>query len=327
MNEKITMYQITRELLLQNNEENISPESALIKEENSKHCKQFKKVVNNLAIDEEIFKEGNQYLFQKESVESVKELIRNNVAYTKLMSQSPEKREINLLGTLTQTISAILRNELKDSLALQLQLSKLELVTFNQRKQLNTYLQSLSVPDLSNTISEIDNEILHMYYIEEMLLLKEKMKNIHSTFSDIRNSEIADKSIEEIENNKFSEGTVQSNKIKLDKLLVRELLAPKKKKDNIVEQVINRLVEQTNLSEKEVLKQLKDFKNKGFTNHNLFELSQADNFMNDNSYMSPFDVLEQAKTIYEENKDRKRMGKTLTNEQKEVIQGILSKIK
>ncbi|MFJ7725877.1 hypothetical protein ACIQXV_06900 [Neobacillus sp. NPDC097160] len=309
MVESITMYQITKELLALEGEDIDTIPADVVKDANPNNCKYFKKVLNLVAIDEEVFKNKNGFSFSIDSKEAIKSIIKDHVTYTKLMQQHPQGRDLKLLNELTANIKTILINEIENQFSLQSMLAKLELVTFNERQQLNKYLQSLSIPNFKETLSPTDEEILHMYYIEEMILLKKKFKGIREIFSEIRAEEVVNKSIEEIVNlnsdELLGEISPSTDKIMLERLVIKDLLDTKKRKDTRVQRTIEELANQAGLKEKEFINELKVFRKKGYKEHSLFELSNERNYVNTEEYASPYEVLEQAKKEYKEFKGTK----------------------
>ncbi|MCY9166289.1 hypothetical protein [Bacillus atrophaeus] len=304
---KVTMYQISKELLEEEDIHTI-PESISVKEANANNCKYLKKVLNLVAIDEEIFKNKNEYSFSIESKEGIKSIIKKHATFSKLLKKHPQDRDLKLLTELTAHIKTLLINEIEDQFSLQSMLAKLELVTFNERQQLNKYLQSLSIPNLEETLSPTDEEILHMYYIEEMILLKRKFEHIRELFSEIRAEEVVNKSVEEIvnlnSNELLEEISPSTEKIKLDRLVIKDLLDTKKQKDAIVQKTIEELANQAELKEKEFINELKVFRKKGYKDHGLFELNNERNYVDTEEYASPYEILEQAKKEYQEFKSK-----------------------
>ncbi|MGM2457251.1 hypothetical protein ACS2PT_12365 [Bacillus cereus group sp. BceL015] len=308
MVEKITMYQITKELLVLEGEDIDTIPADVVKDANPNNCKYFKKVLNSVAIDEELFKNKTGFSFRIDSKEAIKSIIRDHVTYSKLMQQHPKDRDLILLNELTAYIKTILVNEIEDKFSLQSMLAKLELVTFNERQQLNKYLQSLSIPNFKETLSHTDEEILHMYYIEEMILLKRKFEHIRELFSEIRAEEVVNKSVEEIVNlnsdELLEEISPSTEKIKLDRLVIKDLLDTKKQKDAMIQKTIEELANQAGLKEKEFINELKVFRKKGYKDHGLFELNNERNYVDTEEYASPYEILEQAKKEYKEFKSK-----------------------
>ncbi|WP_313800074.1 hypothetical protein [Cytobacillus sp.] len=307
MVEKITMYQITKELLVLKGEDIDTIPADVVKDANPNNCKYFKKVLNSVAIDEEIFKNKTGFSFNINSKEAIKSIIRGHVTYSKLMQKHPKDRDLKLLNELTSYIKTLLINEIEEQFTLQSMLAKLELVTFNERQQLNKYLQNLSIPNLEETLSPTDEEILHMYYIEEMILLKRKFEHIRELFSEIRAEEVVNKSVEEIVNlnsDELLEISPFMEKIKLDRLVIKDLLDTKKRKDTMVQKTIEELANQAGLKEKEFISELKVFRKKGYKEHSLFELSNERTYVGTEEYASPYEILEQAKKEYKESKSK-----------------------
>lgn len=307
MVEKITMYQITKELLVLKGEDIDTIPADVVKDANPNNCKYFKKVLNSVAIDEEIFKNKTGFSFNINSKEAIKSIIRGHVTYSKLMQKHPKDRDLKLLNELTSYIKTLLINEIEEQFTLQSMLAKLELVTFNERQQLNKYLQNLSIPNLEETLSPTDEEILHMYYIEEMILLKRKFEHIRELFSEIRAEGVVNKSFEEIVNlnsDELLEISPFMDKIKLDRLVIKDLLDTKKRKDTMVQKTIEELANQAGLKEKEFISELKVFRKKGYKEHSLFELSNERTYVGTEEYASPYEILEQAKKEYKESKSK-----------------------
>ncbi|MCA0151351.1 hypothetical protein LCD52_21865 [Rossellomorea vietnamensis] len=327
MVEKVTMYQISKELLEEEDIHTI-PESASVKEANSNNCKYFKKVLNAVAIDEEIFKNEGEYSFRIESKEDIKSIIKKHATFSKLLKKHPNDRDLKLLTELTAHIKTLLINEIEDRFSLQSMLAKLELVTFIERQQLNKYLQSLSIPNFKETLSPTDEEILHMYYIEEMILLKRKFEHIRELFSGIRAEEVVNKSVEEIENSNWDELLEEISqspkKIELDRLVIKDLLDTKKRKDTMVQKTIEELANRAGLKEKEFINELKVFRKKGYIEHGLFELSNERNYVNTEEYASPYQILEQAKNEYKELESRESK-KSPSSKEITVLKEILIK--
>lgn len=126
MVEKVTMYQISKELLEEEDIHTI-PESASIKEANANNCKYFKKVLNAVAIDEEIFKNENEYSFSIESKEDIKSIIKKHATFSKLLKKHPKDRDLKLLTELTAHIKTLLINEIEDRFSLQ---SMIKIIVF-----------------------------------------------------------------------------------------------------------------------------------------------------------------------------------------------------
>lgn len=311
MEDKIKMYQITKEMIVEVDGYK-DVEAAVIKPINSNNCKFLIKVLNSVGIDENLFKDGNSYSFKLESKSAVKYIVKNHVTYAELMQQHPHERNTKKLNELITQLHIILKNEIDDESFLQSQLAKLELVTLNRRQQLNKYLQSLSIPTFNETLSSADDEILQMYYIEEMMLLRSKFEAIRSIISEMRMEEIVNTSLIEISELDSEELLKQmqpfSRKVKLDRLVVKDLLDPKQKKNELIQQTLKELSEELNITEKMLTEELKKFRASKYQNHELFELSRENDYGMNENYLTPYEVLEQAKKGYiEKEPDRKKI--------------------
>lgn len=328
MADKISIYQITKEMIAE--EDGFDEvDAAVIKPINSNNCKFLIKVLNSVGIDENLFKDGNSYSFKLESKNAVKTIIYNHVAYAELMKQLPQERNTKKISELIEQLHIILKNEIDDESFLQSQLAKLELVTLNRRQQLNKYLQSLSIPTFNETLSTADDEILHMYYIEEMMLLRSKFEAIRSIISEMRMVEIVNNSILEISELNSEELLKEINplfgKIKLDRLVVKDLLNPKKNGNLLVQQTLKGFSEELNISEKKLIEELRTFRKSKYQNHDLFELSPESNFGMNGNYSTPYEVLEQAKKEYAE-KQTEPNRKELSHEEITEIEEMLNNL-
>ncbi|KAA2396103.1 hypothetical protein F2Y18_15775 [Bacillus cereus] len=326
MDNTIKMYQITKELIIEKDGEG-NVESAIIKSENPNNCKYFKKILNSVGIDEEIFKVQEGFAFKNASKGSVKAIIKNHSQYSKLMKQHPRERNIKLLNELTVHIKKILSNEIEDEAYLKSQMAKVELITFNQRQQLNQYLQKLSIPDLSETISAADDEILHFYYIEEMLKLRKKYETIRQIFSEIRNEELINHSLEEVASmsSEKLEKEIYPEKIPLGRLIVKDLLDTKQKKETLIQETLKGLAETLNITEKKLITELRAFRKLGYKNHPLFELSKERDYIDRREFISAYEILQKAIKEYNDNQKSPVIKPALSNEEKEKMEKLLMK--
>lgn len=328
MADKIKMYQITEEMIAEEDGD-WDVDAGVISDANPNNCKFLIKVLNSVGIDENLFKDGNSYSFKLGSKNAVKNLIINHIAYAKLMKQQPQERNIKEHNELIEQLHIILENEIDDESFLQSQLAKLELVTLNRRQQLNKYLQSLSIPTFNKTLSAADDEVLQMYYIEEMMLLRSKFEAIRDFISEMRIEEIVNKSQSEISELNTEELLKEiypfPRKIKLDRLVVKDLLNTKKNKKSPIKEDLEELSKELNMSGEKLIGELKIFRQSKYQNHDLFELSlERDYGMNEN-YSTSHEVLEQAKKEYVEQQKESKM-KKLSHEEIAEMEEILNNL-
>lgn len=323
MNSKVTMYQITKELLEEDG--NGKVESVLIGEANPNNCKFLIKVLNAVGIDENLFKEDKGYIFYAQSKEAVKCIIKNHSEYAKIMKLPPNERNIEILTELVQQVQVILKYGIKDKEKLQQQLAKLEIITLHNQKNIVNYLNQLVLPSFEYTLNNSDNEILLLYYMEEMFKVKNKVENIREIMSEIRQEEIYTNSVEELNNSSAEEIISHMNpfaqKVQLDRLVIKDILDTKNKKNEYIQDSIKELGIQLNITEKVLIEELKKFKKSNYENHWLFELSE-DTDLN-GEYLSAYEVLEQAETEYNSNFNEVPKEAKISNEAKILVESIL----
>lgn len=298
MTNKVTMYQITKEMLEEEWGEEVEP--ALVGEANPNNCKFLIKVLNMVGIDELLFKEDGGYVFNKQSKEAVKRLIENHTTYAKVMKLHPNERNVKVLTELVEQIQVILKYGIKDEEKRQQQLAKLEIITSHNRKNLVEYLQQFIVPSFEYTLNYSDNEILLLYYMEEMFKVKNKVESIRRIMSEMRQEEIFDVSEEELNSLSTEESSNYMNpsaqKVQLDRLVVKDMLDSNNKKNVYVQEAIKDFAMQLNISEKALIEELKNFRKSNYENHSLFELSKDTVLKVD--YLPPYEVLKQAESEY-----------------------------
>lgn len=297
------MYQITKDLIIEEDGfEDV--DYALIKSRNPNNCKYLIQVLNAVGLQENIFKGDEGYSFQPESIDAVKDIITNHSTYLKEMKKPPQQRSTKIINGLVLHIQMILKNEINNQSFLQSQLAKVELITLNRRQQLNKYLQSLAIPNFDDTLSAADEEIIHMYYIEEMMQLRNRIESMRKIVSEIRHKEIIVKSSKESSelkpDNVLEVYGVFTGKVKLDRLVIKDLLDPKKQKDSLIQETLGDLAKELNITEKKVIEELKNFRKGKYVSHDLFELSEERDYCGDDDFMSPYAALTQAKQEYAE---------------------------
>ncbi|WP_108307364.1 hypothetical protein [Metalysinibacillus jejuensis] len=326
MNRRTTMYKITEELISE--EDGLGKvDSPITKEKNSNNCKYFVQVLNAVGIDENLFKDNNGYTFLSHSVSDVKQIIKNHSVYLKEMKKHPKERNLKVINELVSHVQNILKNEILNQSYLHSQLAKVELISLNKRQQLNKYLQSLSLPNFNIMLSPADDEIVHLYYIEEMMKLKTKIESIRQIMSDIRFEEIIEKSFKEISElepeERFKTYDPFQNKIKLDRLVIKDLLNTKMKKNQLVQETLQEYAEQLNMSEKQLIEELKKFRKSNYENHELFELSNERDYFEANGMNSPYEVLEQAIQEHQAEQTNENTKVNISQEEKEKMEKIL----
>lgn len=298
MTNKVTMYQITKELLEEDGYGEVEP--ALIRDANPNNCKFLIKVLNAVGIDENLFKEDNGYVFSEQSKEAVKHIIKNHSAYAKVMKFHPNERDIETLTELVEQIQVILKYGIKDEEKRQQQLAKLEVITLHNRKNIVDYLNQLVVPSFEYTLNYSDNEILLLYYMEEMFKVKNKVENIREIMSEIRQEEIYTNSVEELNSLSAEEIIDHMNpfaqKVQLDRLVIKDILDTKNKKNEYIQDSIKELAIQLNITEKALIEELKKFRKLNYENHSLFKLREDTDLKGE--YLPPYEVLKQAETEY-----------------------------
>ncbi|MED0968182.1 hypothetical protein [Bacillus paramycoides] len=326
--EIINMYQITKELIME--EDGVGEvEPAIIKSENPNNCKFFKKVVNAVGIDEDIFKSNNSYKFKVGSKEAIKSILCKHKEYGKLMKQHPKERDFKILDELTTCITWILKNEIEEAPILNSNLAKVELITFNQRQKLNQYLQKLVLPDFEEMINASDNEIIQLYYIEEMMKLRKKVERIRGIFSEIRTEEIVNLSLEEVKNTDVAalENELYPEKIYLDKLIIKNLIDPKQSKSEIVQDTLQDLSDKLNMPVKKVVAALKQFRKSGYEDNEYFELSMERDYANAKGLIPAYDVLQNAIEEYDENLKVEKRIPSVSTVESDVLKEIIADFK
>lgn len=298
MSSKVTMYQITKELLEEEWGEEVEP--ALVGDANPNNCKFLIKVLNAVGIDELLFKEDGGYVFNEQSKEAVKRLIKNHTTYAKVMKLHPNERDVKILTELVGQIQVILKYGIKDEEKRQQQLAKLEIITSHNRKNIVECLQQFIVPSFEYTLNYSDNEILLLYYMEEMFKVKNKVESIREIMSEMRQEEIFDISEEELNSLSTEEISNYMNplakKVQLDRLVVKDMLDSKNKKNAYVQEAIKDFAMQLNISEKALIEELKNFRKLNYENHPLFELSGDMDLIGE--YSPSYEVLKRAETEY-----------------------------
>lgn len=309
MQTKMKMYQITKEIIKEEDRLNgaveVEVSAADIKPINSNNCKYLIKVLNSVGIDENLFKDGNSYAFTLESINAVKAIIENHVIYANLMQQQPQDRNTEHLQDLILQVKCILQNEIEDKSLLQSQLAKLELITLYKMQHINKTLQSLALPTFDKMLSVADDEFLQMYYIEEMIRLRNKFTRLQEIIEEIRTEEIVQQSEQETDELLTSENSC-SGKIPLDRLVVKDLLNPKKSKEPYIKETLKSFSEELHISKEELLEELKRFRRTNYQNSELFELSLPKDYGMDEIHLSPYEILKLAKKEYEEQQKEPR---------------------
>lgn len=334
MKEKITMYQITTEILKEEDyltgAVEVEIPAAIIKPVNSNNCKYLIKVLNSVGIDENLFKVGNSYAFTQESIKAVKTIIEKHVVYAEIMQQKPQERKAAHLQDMIFQVENILRNEIEDASLLHSQLNKLELITLNKMQQMNRHLQNLALPTFDKMLSVADDEFLQMYYIEEMILLRNKFTSLQGIISEMRMEEVVQQSEREVSTSDSEELLHNTSpylkKIQLDRLVVKDLLNPKKSKEPYIKQTVKELSVEVDMSKEDLREELKKFRKMNYQSHELFELSLHKDYCMKENHVTPYDMLKQAKIEYEERQKepgRKNLSAEVIAEIEEIFNDIL----
>lgn len=313
---KISMYKITEELLL---EESSDVDSVYVSMANSNNCKAFVNIINDLYIDEKLFKEkDNSYSFNVSSKEAVKKILKHNGEYRQEIKKAPSLRKVDILKELYESIEKILKDNILDEIQLYRELVKLELSTLYKKRAIQSSLEDLMLPNFKYTLSPSDNEVLLAYYLNGMYEVEKKAIAIKQIMSDIRNEEINSKILNELEENPINH---MSSKIKIHRLVVKNLLQKNTKKNQNIQDELKNLVEETNLSEKDLKKELKELMASEAGISDNFELATEKEF--NNEYESSYDVLTIAEAYYTE-----RLKDTMDSkqEQKEITEHELDEI-
>lgn len=176
----------------------------------------------------------------------------------------------------------------------------MEIITTYNRKSIVEYLQQFIVPSFEYTLNYSDNEILLLYYMEEMFKVKNKVESIRGIMSEMRQEEIFDISEEELNSLTTEEISNYMNpsatKVQLDRLVVKDMLDSNNKKNAYVQEAIKDFSMQLNISEKALIEELKKFRKLNYENHPLFELSDDTDSIGE--YAPSYEVLKRAEMEY-----------------------------
>lgn len=231
--QKVSMYEISKELVLEKVTEKKSEESNAkekvkaitsieIKEANSNNCKYFKKICDLFGIEADKFKVGNEFVFDYDSKEHIKDIVKNHAAYSKAMKQKPNERPVATVNQLNESFTRILKNEITNQNELNSYLAKVELITSNSVQATNNYLKKIATLDFEESINEEDNAVIHLFYLKELELLQSKMERIRELFSDIRSAEIAGNSLQEHDLTDSNQG--EDSKIIISKAIAKQIV-------------------------------------------------------------------------------------------------------
>lgn len=314
-----TIYKITEELLKEKEES----EKKDFDGQYSNNCKYLVEVLNSVAIDELIFKNGNTYEFKEESKEFVKNLIEHHSVYKKLMKVHPDKRDALLLDELTINLRSLLTIEIEDEKELHRQLAIVEFMTHNKRIQFNNFVQSISVVSLSETLNPFDEIMLYSYYVKELSILQEKFEEVRKNMIEIRNEEVITASLRAIERNENVE--LYPEREELDRLVVKILLDSKKKNHELVRIFYNTITTRFSLSESEARNELKRFKEQDYKGHPYFVLRSDREEEEEGEYIPPYEALQKALEMYEEDLNEPLPPK-ITEESLQIIKSELKRL-
>lgn len=174
------------------------------------------------------------------------------------------------------------------------------------------------LPDFKYTLSPADNEVLLAYYLNGMYEVQEKVMAIKQIMSDIRFDELI---LKMSNDSQWELIPYMSSKITIHRLVVKKLLQKNTKKNKNIQDELESLMRETNLSEKDLIKELKELIASEAGISENFELAIEKEI--NNEYESSYDVLAKAKAEYNEGL------KNITNinpEQQKVMEHELEEI-
>lgn len=294
MMNKITMYSITKSILLQQDstltEENIK--STDIVSESNRHRKQFKKMVEALDLDPAIFKSENEkkeFSFKETSEETMIELLTDYGSEYREFKKDYHSRDFEKINQFVKLMQRLITNEFEDdSQKVNEYLSIIEWKTLRDSQFLDNLINLFIKPIGFEGLSMADVRVLNQYYLERLKEVVEEYQYVRETFADIRYEEILEVCPAEIDEDE--------ERMKIDPSIIEVVLNPTNRKEELIkDEVLGDLLFEFNLSDKEaVLSEIKKWKESNYQESDYFLLPSPKVEIDLDKLRNPLEVLEEA---------------------------------